>query len=387
MKYFSFLLFFILSAGPGLLSGQEIIRNHPQGGYLFTIEKQYSATPVKNQARTGTCWSFSTVSFFESELIRMGKGEYDLSEMYVVRNIYDQKARLYARMHGKSNFGPGGTFHDVINTLRSKGMVPEDVYNGRPDGQPHHNHNEMDEMLAGIMNSVVTEDQEKLPANWQKVFAATLDIYLGAPPETFEYKGKSWTPQSFAASLELNPDDYIEITSFTHHPWYEKFILEIPDNWDWHSMYNLPLDEMMEVVEYALDNGFTIGWDTDVTEATFSHRNGVAIIPDDSETSLSGQGRFPVFDEPGQEKTITSEIRQQAFDDYSTTDDHLMHIAGTARDQNGTKYYMVKNSWGEASNQCGGYLFASDAYLRMKTIHILVHKDGIPKTIRKKLGL
>jgi bleomycin hydrolase len=362
------------------ISAQEEIRNKEGGGYLFTVEKDISTTEVKDQASSGTCWSFSTCSFLESELMRMGKGSFDLSEMFVVNRIYMEKAQLYIRMQGNGRFSPGGTFHDVNNTFTKHGIVPESVYSGLKEGANRHNHGELDYIMEKMVELYVDRG-EKISPVWKEGIQAILDAYLGKTPETFEYEGKTYTPQSFAASLDINMDDYVELSSFTHHPYYEKFILEIPDNWDWNRVYNVPLDELMAVVDNALENGFTVGWDTDASESYFSHRNGVAVVP------AKGQDLYSLLNQPGEEMVITPELRQKSFDNFSTTDDHLMHITGLARDQNGKRYYMVKNSWGESSNACGGYLFASEAYLKYKTIHILVHKDAVPKEIAKKLKL
>ncbi|MCB0851274.1 MAG: aminopeptidase, partial [Bacteroidetes bacterium] len=258
MKTFTqilFSLFFFLSIST---QAQEVIRNKPDGGYLFNIEKNISATEVKDQAGSGTCWSFSTCSFLESELMRMGKGSFNLSEMFVVNRIYLEKAELYIRMQGNGRFSEGGTFHDVNNTFKNYGIVPESVYSGMVNGATRHNHSELDAVMAKMVELYV-ERGEKISPLWKAGIQSILDTYLGKTPETFEYEGKTYTPKSFAASLEINVDDYIEFSSFTHHPYYEKFILEIPDNWDWNRVYNLPLDELMEVVDHALENDFTVG--------------------------------------------------------------------------------------------------------------------------------
>ena len=373
---------------PLFLSAQtEIIRNKKDGGYIFTIENQLAATPVKSQDRTGTCWSFSTVSFMESELLRMGKGEFDLSEMFVVRNIYPEKASLYMRMQGNSRFSPGGTFHDVHTVFNKYGMVPESAFSGKQTKEEKHMHFEMDKVLKSMCDALISNPNGKLSDHWMDAIHGVLDAYLGERPETFTYKGKSYTPKSFAASLEINTDDYVELSSFTHHPWYNKFVLEIPDNWDYNQVYNVPLDEMVATIKHALKSGYTVAWDADVSEKTFSHKNGVAIIPAKNWGELSASERNQLFDAPAEELNVTPEIRQTSFDNYETTDDHLMHIVGLAKDQNGKPYFMVKNSWGSETNQCGGFVYTSEAYIRYKTIHILLHKDALPEDLKEKLGL
>ncbi|MEM7657735.1 MAG: C1 family peptidase [Bacteroidota bacterium] len=373
----------LLTTSP--LFGQEEIRNRPDGNYLFTIEKDLAATEVKSQGRSGTCWSFSTVSFFESELIRQGKGQHDLSEMFVVRHVYERKAELYVRMHGKANFGPGGLLHDANKVYKRHGMVPESAYSGKTISPRYHDHGEMDEVLLSMVEGLVGRD--KPSSRWKAAIGAVLDAYLGEIPESFSYEGNTYTPESFANFLGINPDDYVELTSFTHHPYYEKSVLEVPDNWDWHQMWNVPLDELVEAAEHALDQGYTVAWDADVSEKTFSHRNAVAIIPEQPFRSLSAAEQAELFNSPQPEKEITAEDRQAGFDDLSTTDDHLMHIIGLAKDQQGSPYFVVKNSWGQGSNQCGGYLYVSQPYYRSKTIHIMLHKDALPADLKEKLGL
>ncbi|WNJ19402.1 C1 family peptidase [Pontibacter sp. G13] len=369
---------------PALVTAQEVRKNRPDGGYLFTIDHDIAATEVKSQDRSGTCWSYSTVSFLESELIRTGKGSHDLSEMFVVRNTYPKKVELYLRMQGNSRLSAGGTFHDVLNVLRTDGIVPQEAFSGLADGEQSHNHAELDALMETMAKTWVDNPAGKLSTKWKPALEGVLDAYLGQDITEFEYQGKSYSPQSFAEELELDADEFIEFTSFIHQPFYEKNLLEIPDNWDYHQMYNLPLEELVEVMDYALSNGFTVAWDADVSEKTFSHKNGVAVMPATPYRKLSADERKALFNEPQPELEVTPENRQAAFDDYTTTDDHLMHITGMAHDQNGTPYYLVKNSWGD-SNACGGYLYVSLPYVQAKTIHILIHKDAVPKEIMKKL--
>ncbi|MFW5656968.1 MAG: aminopeptidase C [Bacteroidota bacterium] len=369
-------------------------------GYIFKTESEVKVTPVKNQFRSGTCWSFCTVSFLESEILRLGGPEYDLSEMWSVRHSYEDKAARYVRMHGKMNFGGGGATNDVTDVFRKYGYVPEQAYGGLTIGEDKHVHGEMDHVLKEYIDGVVENKNRKLTPVWDKGLDGILDAYLGVKPESFEFEGETYTPESFAASLPININDYVLISSFTHHPFYEQFIMEVPDNWSWGMMYNLPLDEMMEVMVHSLEEGYSISWASDVSEKGFSWTNGIAIVPDAEKPDLSGTERerwekltdsekaseLYSFDEPVAEKSISQEMRQEAFDNYSTTDDHGMHITGLAVDQEGTRFFKVKNSWG-TSNPFDGYLYASDAFVRYKTISIMVHKDAIPKNIRQKLAL
>ncbi|MCI4670249.1 MAG: C1 family peptidase [Bacteroidia bacterium] len=360
-----------------LMAQEETRKNTLDGPYEFTIEHEVAATPVKSQGRTGTCWSFSTTSFLESELIRKGNDPMDLSEMFVVRNIYREKAALYVRMQGKGQFSPGGTFHDVMNVMEKYGMVPEKVYSGRRKDSEAHNHGEMDAVLEGMLKALVK--RRTLTDKWKPAVEAVLDTYLGTLPETITKGDVMYTPKTFAEDFGIKKEDYIELSSFTHHPYYDKFVLEIPDNWDWNQVYNLPLDELMAVMNNALVNGYSVAWDGDVSEKGFMHGKSIAIVPKDPNAKLGA--------EVLEEMEITPEIRQEAFDNYKTTDDHLMHITGMAKDESGKLFYLTKNSWGDKSNFCGGYLYMSEAYARYKTVHIMVHKDAIPSQIAEKLGL
>ncbi len=370
-----------------------------ESAYRFTNEISLPATPVKNQNRSGTCWSFSGISFFESELLRMGKGEYNLSEMFVVRTSYAMKARKYARMHGTINFDAGGAFNDVTYVLGHLGIVPENAYPGLNYGEKKHVHTELNNAFQAYMKSII--DNKKLSTAWDEGFEGLLNAYFGKYPEFFTYNGKDFTPQSFEASLGLNMDDYVMITSFTHHPFYQRFILEVPDNWAWGEVYNVKIDELTDVIDYSLEHDYTVAWAADVSEKGFSWKNGLAIVPQDDLEDIGGLERAKWdslsdkekeeliydFSRVHKEKKITQEMRQKAFDDYETTDDHGMHITGMATDQDGTPFYLVKNSWGTTGSPYDGYLYASKAYVRYKTTSILVNKNGIPPAIRKKLGL
>lgn len=377
---------------------QQTMTNKKDGDYHFTVIKAIDATDVQNQNRTGTCWSFSALSFYESELLRLGKGKVNLSEMFVVRNAYLSKAEYFVRFNGKHNFGPGGAFHDIPFVLEHYGMVPEEAYKGLNYGEEKHNHAELDALLEAMVNVIVKNPQKKLTPAWRNAVAGVLDAYLGAVPQKFTYQGKEYTPQSYGQSLGLNMNDYVSITSYTHHPFYTQFALEIPDNWNMGRSYNVPLKELTEIMEYAVTNGYGIAWGADVSEKGFSFRDGLAIVPEDESTitkkgednkHFSDAGAVKVssaFDAPVKEKTITQEMRQTAFDNFETTDDHGMHITGLVKDQNGNKYFLVKNSWGKA-NDCDGYFFASLPYVQYKTMNYIVHKDGIPKEIKAKLGI
>ena len=377
-----------------LVSAQETAT-----AYTFTVVKENPVTSIKNQFNTGTCWSFSGVGFLESELLRMNKGEHDLSEMYIVRKNYEDKAVKYARLHGNLNFSPGGSFADVVETIDDYGILPDSIYKGLHYGTDSHDHGEMDKVLKGYMKSLV--ENNTLTTAWFNGFKGILDAYLGEVPQTFIYEGKRYTPQSFATSLGLKSDDYVSLTSFTHHPFYSKFPIEIPDNWRWADSYNLPLDEMIAVIDNAIMNGYTVAWASDVSEPGFS-RLGIAIVPDENAPENAGSDQAKWLDlspreknnfvrekigrEILKEKTITQEMRQQDFDNFKTTDDHGMQIYGIANDQNGNKYYMVKNSWG-MTGPYNGIWYASEAYVRYKTTSIVVNKKALPPAIAKKIGL
>lgn len=369
-------------------------------GYQFTEVVTVPATPVKNQAATGTCWCFATTSFMESELLRMGKGTYDLSEMFIVRQKYMNQLQDNYLRRGNGNIGQGSLSHTFMNAYRQVGIVPEEVYTGINYDSERHNHSEMVRYMHAIAD-VAVKTKQRSP-EYDKLIANLFDTYLGKLPEKFTYKGKEYTPKSFAESLGLNMDDYIELTSFTHHPYYVKFDVEVPDNWEHSLMYNLPLDEMMETVDYALTNGYTVCWDGDVSEKGFSFTNGVAINPEVKKVedlSNTDRARFEKlgekerleevfkFERPYPEIKVTPEVRQAGFESFVTTDDHLMHVIGITKDQNGTKYYITKNSWGTDRNKFGGYLNMSESFVRAKTIYVMVHKDAIPKAIKIKLGI
>ena len=368
-----------------------------QDGFQFTTVKELPITPVKNQSRSSTCWCFSSMGFFESELLRMGKGTYDLSEMFVVSKTMLDRADNYVRLQGASSFGPGGSFYDAIYAFKYYGLVPQEVMPGIMYGDTIHNHNELDALAGGV---VETASKLRKPTQfWKKTLEGVYETYLGKMPETFTYKGKQYTPKSFAASLGLNMDDYVNITSFTHHPFYETFAIEVQDNWRGGQAYNLPLDEMMQIFDYAINNGYTIAWGADVSETGFSRQTCVGVVPDVAATpDLTGsdmvrwtglteaEKRTESITRPGPELKITQEMRQEGYNNFETTDDHGMQIFGIAKDQTGKEYYMVKNSWG-TSSKYKGIWYVSKAFVAYKTMNFVVNKNGIPKEIKAKLGI
>ena len=369
-------------------------------GYKFTDVKRLPATSVKDQYRAGTCWSWATTSFLESEMMRMGKDSVNLSAMYFVKHAYSDKAEKYVRLHGVLNFAVGGASSDVTNMAKKYGIVPLEVFQGLNYGEPSHVFGEIDAVLKAYVQAVVENNNKRLSTAWKRGFNAILDEYFGPMPETFTYQGKEYTPRTFAASLPIDIDDYIDISSFTHHPFYTQFIIEVPDNWMWGTVYNLPLDEMMAVVDNALENGYPVAWGTDVSEKGFSRTKAIGIVP---AADLEGMGGTEAerwgkltqkekddalykFDKPGKELRITQEMRQQAFDNYETTDDHGMVIMGTATDQAGNRYFKVQNSW-DVRPPYDGFWYFSRPFVEYKTTSIMVNKNALPKETAKRLGL
>lgn len=364
--------------------------------YRFETVVENPVTSIKDQASSGTCWCFSGLSFIESEIIRSTGEECDLSEMFVVSNAYYDKALKYVRMHGHLNFGPGSSFSDVLAVLETYGIVPESEMTGLNYGTQQHNHFEMDEVLKGIVSALVKNPNMKLSKAWKTGFRDMVAAYLGEIPTNFTVNGEDHTPKSYLASLGIDMSDYVDISSWTHHPFYETMVLEVPDNWRGRDAYNVPLDDMMAIIDNALDNGYTVAWASDVSEDGFTGA-GIAVVPDMTKTVQgSDQVRWigsqeingmPLYMQtPCPEMVITQELRQEGFDDYSTTDDHGMHIYGKAVDQNGTEYYMVKNSWGSVGPYDGVW-YVSKAYVMYKTTDIVVNRNAIPSEIREKLGL
>ena len=368
--------------------------------FVFTDIKVNPTTSIKDQNRTGTCWSFSGVSFIENELLKNGKGEYDLSEMYVVRQCYIDKAINFIRYYGKTNFGEGGGLLDVPYVFDKYGMLPEVAYTGLNYGEEKHNHGELAVVLTSYLNEIVKNPNKKLSTAWLNGYIGILDAYLGKVPETFTYDGKQYTPRSFADMLGLNMNDLVAVSSFTHHPFYKPFVLEVPDNWCNGLYYNVPLEEMMEIVDNAIDEGYTVLWAADVSEKGFKWYEGVALLPKvDRNKERTGtelarwvklrssekEDELYDFKGPVEEVEATQDIRQKGFDNYETTDDHGMVIVGKAVDQKGNKYFKVKNSW-DTDQVYNGYFYVSETYFKLKTMGIMINKKAIPTSITKKLG-
>ncbi|WP_420186642.1 aminopeptidase C [Bacteroides pyogenes] len=367
-------------------------------GFVFTTVKENPITSIKNQNRSSTCWSFSGLAFLESELLRKGKGEYDFSEMFVVHKTMQDRGANYVRYHGDNSFSPGGSFYDVVFCMKRYGLVPQETMPGIMYGDSMHVHNEVDAVAEGYVKAIAKSKLTKLSPVWKKGLSAIYDTYLGECPEKFTYKGKEYTPLTFVESLGLKAEDYVSLTSYTHHPFYTQFALEIQDNWRNGLSYNLPIDELMAVMDNAVRKGYTFAWGSDVSETGFT-RDGIAVMPDAKKgAELTGSDmarwtgltatdkRKELTSKPLQEMAVTQEMRQEAYDNWETTDDHGMLIYGIAKDQNGKEYFMVKNSWG-TNNKYKGIWYASKAFVAYKTMNILVHKDALPKEIAKKLGI
>ena len=387
----------VLIATLGLLSLNTVAQEpKKEEGFVFSTVKENPITSIKNQNRSSTCWSFSSLAFLESELLRQGKGEYDLSEMFVVHHTMADRAERYVRLHGDNSFSPGGSFYDVVYCMNNYGLVPQEAMNGIMYGDTLPVHNELDAVAEAYVNAIAKGKLTKLTPVWMNGLNAIYDTYLGKCPEKFSYKGKEYTPLTFAKSLGLNADDYVSLTSYTHHPFYKKFAIEIQDNWRNAESWNLPIDEFMTVIDNAVNNGYTVAWGSDVSEDGFT-RDGIAVVPQMNRTDLTGSDmarwtgltmadkRKELTSKPMPEMEITQEMRQKAFNNWETTDDHGMLIYGMAKDQNGKEYFMVKNSWG-TNNKYKGTWYASKAFVKYKTMNILVHKDALPKEIAKKLG-
>ena len=365
--------------------------------YEFTVEKENPITSIKNQYRSGTCWCYSALSFIESEILRTKGVEVDLSEMFVVGKSYFDRGVKYVRLDGHLNFAAGSSFGDVLHVINDYGIVPQDVYSGFNYGTEMPEQAELDAVLKGYVTAVKSNPNKKLTTAWKNGLQGILDAYFGEAPATFTVEGVEYTPESYRDYLGIKSSDYVNITSFTHHPFYQPFILEICDNWRWDSAYNVPMDEMMEIMYNAIEKGYTIAWGSDVSEKGFT-RNGLAVMPVEEQKASAGsdqerwvgksteESKEEVKAELPVEMTITQEMRQIGYDNKTTTDDHGMHIYGVAKDQNGRNYFMVKNSWGETGKYKGTW-YASDSFVRYKTMNIIVHKDALPKHIAKKLGL
>ena len=392
---------------PCFVNAQEAEEAAKPEGWIFTEETVLPITSMKDQNAAGTCWCYSTLSFVEAELLRMGKPEYDFSEMFIVWNTYMDRAKATVRTHGDISFSQGGSFYDVLYGIKHYGLVPDaELPAGVKHGDELSDFSEFssvcDPFVEGIVKNRKLQMSPEGTPLWQEALAGILDAYIGERPETFVYEGKEYTPQSFAASTGFNPDDYVNLTSFTHHPFYEDFIIEVQDNWRWSTAYNLPIDEFMEVMNYAIDNGYPIAWGSDVSEKGFlrGDKLGIVVLPDleakdnnDAGTDksrwvgLSAEERAKeAYSQPTPQRWVTQEDRQEAYDNYETGDDHGMIIYGKAKDQLGNNYFIVKNSWGEIGKYDGKF-YASEAFVRYKTMNIVVHKDALPKKIKKALGI
>ena len=389
------------------LRAQDKEETKEDEGYKFTTVKELPVTSVKDQNRAGTCWCYSGLGFVEAELLRMGKGEFDFSEMYIVYNTYIDRAKAAVRTHGDVSFSQGGSFYDVIYGMKTFGLVPEsEMRPGAAYGDTLSDHTELSAVSEAVVKAIAEGDHKKLQKGndgmplWEKAIRAIHSTYLGECPTEFTYNGKTFTPKSFYESTGLNADDYVSITSYTHHPFYEKFVLEIQDNWRWSQCYNLPLDEFMQVFDNAIETGYPIAWGSDVSETGFRMgvKKGFCVLPETKASAIigsdmahwTGMSAKEISDEaakhPTPQRWVTQEERQEAYDNWETTDDHGMLIYGTAKDQMGNDYYMVKNSWGDYG-EYHGMFYVSKAFVRYKTMNIVVHKDALPKDIKKKLGI
>ena len=353
----------------------------------FTPVIDLTTTPVKNQGSSGTCWSYSGNSFLESEMIKAGRQPVEISQIYTARKSYEDKADRYVRLHGNLAWGDGGAAHDVINMYRKYGAVPQTAYTGLQYGTSKNKFGEMQAALKGMLDGVVKNPNGKLTPVWKKAFTAVIDTYLGADPKEFTWNGKKYTPQSFAKDVVgLNADDYVEVSSFTDAPYYTQTELLVPDNWSNDKVYNVKMDDLTGIIDNALKNGYSIVWATDVSEKYFSWKNGVAFVPEKDWEDMDEKEQKALFNGPQKERAITPESRQMAFDNYTTTDDHGMHIVGISKDQTGQEYYKVKNSWGD-KNDNKGYIYVSKPYVQYKTTALLLNKAGIPKDLRKNMGI
>ncbi len=393
MKFLQY-IFVLLFIGSSAFAQDDLVKSLDKNKsekskekYKFRTILNLETSPVKNQGSSGTCWSYSGNSFLESEMLRNGSEFIDLSEIYTARCAYIERARNYVRMHGNIGWGDGAELHDVVQVYDKYGAVPYEVYTGLNYGTTKNRFGEMQAALQGFLQGIVKNKNGKLTKNWMPAFTAALDAYLGKVPETFRYNGKTYTPQSFADEVVgLDANDYVEMSAFKYAPLYRPTMLMVPDNWSLQSVYNIRMRDMTAAVDNALENGYTVAWATDVSERYFSWKNGIAIVPEKEYSEMTTTERKTMFDGPKPERRITSQDREDAFDNYTTTDDHGMHIVGLAEDQDGTEYYMVKNSWGE-KNDYKGYLYVSKTFFEYKTTAILMNKNALPRPLRRNLGL
>ena len=391
----SLLLLLTVVIGSQVALAQDILVNSlkvnasdkSKESFKFTDVINLANTSVKNQGSSGTCWSYSGNSFLESEMIRIGKQPIEISQIFTARNAYVEKGKNYVRMHGAVTLGDGGSLHDVTNMLKKYGAVPQEVYTGLNYGTAKNKFAEMAALTEGLLVAAVKNPNGELTPNWIKAYEAVIDSYLGQVPQNFNYKGKNYTPQTFAKEVVgLNPDEYIEFSSYSNAPYYTKTMLMVPDNWSFDMIYNVRLNDMTDIIDNALKNGYTVAWATDVSEKSFSWKNGVAYVPTKKVDEMTAEEKENMFNGPKPEMDITEEVRQKAFDNYQTTDDHGMHIVGVSKDQDGKEYYIVKNSWG-ATNDYKGYLYVTKNFIKYKSTALMVNKGAIPAAIAKKMGL
>jgi len=388
VKIATMILMLVSITFTGSLFAQADEKEKDTVGYEFTDVKIIPHTSVKDQNRSGTCWSYGGTSFVEAEVMRIDDRELDLSEMYSVRDAYEKRADSYVRLHGAFNFGPGGQAHQVMKTIAERGMINEEAYSGNTIGEDLPVHGEMDNLLDAYVEAVVENKNRKLSPVWFKGYNGILDAYLGEIPEEFEFDGGTYTALGFAEKfVDLDIDDYLEITSFTHADYYKPFLLKVPDNWDYEMYYNVPMADLLPILDNALENGYTLAWDADVSDKGFNYKKAMALVPEKEWEDMKAGERDSVFIVPAKQLTITAKMRQEAYNNYTTTDDHIMHIIGLAEDQDGNRWYKVKNSWAEDSNDKGGYFYASQSYMLYKTVAFYLNKAAIPKSISKKLGL
>ena len=398
MTKFSFkslLLILTLIFGANTNFAQDILVNSlkvnasdkSKESFKFTDVINLANTSVKNQGSSGTCWSYSGNSFLESEMIRIGKQPAEISQIFTARNAYVEKGKNYVRMHGAVTLGDGGSLHDVTNMLKKYGAVPQEVYTGLNYGTAKNKFAEMAALTEGLLVAAVKNPNGELTPNWIKAYEAVIDSYLGQVPQNFNYKGKNYTPQTFAKEVVgLNADEYVEFSSYSNVPYYTKTMLMVPDNWSFDMIYNVRLNDMTDIIDNALKNGYTVAWATDVSEKSFSWKNGIAYVPTKKVDEMTPEEKENMFNGPKPEMEITEEIRQKAFDNYQTTDDHGMHIVGVSKDQDGKEYYIVKNSWG-ATNDYKGYLYVTKNFIKYKSTALMVNKGAIPAAIAKKMGI
>lgn len=391
----SLLLVLTLILGTNTNFAQDILVNSlkvnasdkSKESFKFTDVINLANTSVKNQGSSGTCWSYSGNSFLESEMIRIGKQPVEISQIFTARNAYVEKGKNYVRMHGAVTLGDGGSLHDVTNMLKKYGAVPQEVYTGLNYGTAKNKFAEMAALTEGLLIAAVKNPNGELTPNWIKAYEAVIDSYLGQVPQNFNYKGKNYTPQSFAKEVVgLNPDEYVEFSSYSNVPYYTKTMLMVPDNWSFDMIYNVRLNDMTDIIDNALKNGYTVAWATDVSEKSFSWKNGIAYVPTKKVDEMTPEEKENIFNGPKPEMEITEELRQKAFDNYQTTDDHGMHIVGVSKDQDGKEYYIVKNSWG-ATNDYKGYLYVTKNFIKYKSTALMVNKGAIPVAIAKKMGI